>query len=145
MNKVIINYFDGTTVDREWLEPQGMRDTYRDKNNKIEVSDGHHTMSELYEHRYALFCALVKIYDNYITPFNSRITCYKSRLHHDGTMYPGWFIVMMVIKQFEGPTKQISYHLPLKWWDKFKIMELASMWEWDGHDSNEVLKRLGEL
>lgn len=28
-----------------------------------DVSDEYHTMSELYEHRYALFAALIKVYD----------------------------------------------------------------------------------
>jgi hypothetical protein len=110
-----------------------------------DVSDGYHTMDELYQHRYALFCALCKIYDNYVTPLSSRVTVYKSKKHHDGTMYEGWFIVMMIVKRIVGPPIQISYHLPLEWWDKFKVMEKETMWEWDGHNSNEVLKRLVEL
>jgi hypothetical protein len=71
-----------------------------------DVSDGYHTMDELYQHRYALFCALCKIYDNYVTPLSSRVTVYKSKKHHDGTMYEGWFIVMMIVKRIVGPPIQ---------------------------------------
>ena len=62
------------------------------------VSDGHHTMNELYEHRHRLFLALLKIYDTYITPLDSRgstIRCWKSKQHDDGSMYDGWFIAGM--------------------------------------------------
>lgn len=110
-----------------------------------DVSDGYHTMTELYNHRHALFCALCKIYDNYITPLNSRVTCWKSILHNDGTMYPGWFIAGMTIKQFDGTFKHLSYHLPIDWWDKFKVMEYRTAPEWDGHTSDDVLVRLMEL
>lgn len=109
------------------------------------VSDGHHTMSELYNHRHALFCALCKIYDNYITPFNTRVHCWKSRLHADGTMFEGWFIAGMTITQFDTSVKYVTYHLPIEWWDKFKIIEMKKAPEWDGHTSNDVLARLMEL
>jgi hypothetical protein len=99
----------------------------------------------LYEHRYTLFVALMKIYDNYITPINSRVTCWKSLFHADGTMFFGWFIAGMTVKQITGPPKQITYHLPLSWWDKVNVMVYENAPEWDGHDSNEVLKRLMEL
>lgn len=111
-----------------------------------EVSDGYHTMSELYEHRYALFAALCKVYDGYKTPLGCNVTCYKSKFHFDGTMWDNSFIVMMIINPIMvGQPKQISYHLPLSWWNKFNIMELERMWEFDGHTSNDVLKRLLEL
>lgn len=110
-----------------------------------DISDGHHTMTELYNHRHTLFCALVKIYDNYITPLNTRVTCWKSRVHQDGTMFDGWFIAGMEVKQFTGAIKQITYHLPISWWDKFNVMELTRAPEWDGHTSEDVIQRLLEL
>lgn len=111
----------------------------------IDVSDGHHSMNELYEHRHTLFCALCKVYDNYITPLNSRITCWKSKFHANGTMFEGWFIAGMCVNQFDGSKKQITYHLPIRWWDKFNVMVLDKAPEWDGHNSHEVLRRLMEL
>lgn len=121
------------------------RAEYGEEHWANEISDGHHTMSELYEHRFTLFCALCKIYDNYITPLNTRVKCWKSLLHNDGTMFEGWFIAGMSVIQFNGATKQITYHLPLSWWDKFNVIVMEKAPEWDGHDSNEVLKRLMEL
>lgn len=110
-----------------------------------EVSDGYHTMSELYNHRAALYCALVKIYDNYITPLRTHVMCWKSKLHDDGTMYDGWFIVGMTIKKFVGPPEYISYHLPLSWWDKFNVIEFDKAPPYDGYTSDDVFKRLLEL
>src|SRR6267142_6419394 len=59
------------------------------------VSDGYHTMDELYEHRIRLYLALVKIYDNYITPMACHVVCWKSKLHDDGSSFDGWFILGM--------------------------------------------------
>jgi hypothetical protein len=110
-----------------------------------EVSDGYHTFSELYEHRYALFCALVKAYDSYKTPLGSAVTCWKSKLHSDGTMFANSFIVQMVVRKLDGSKEQISYHLPLSWWDKFTCMSIDKAWEWDGHTSKDVIERLLSL
>jgi hypothetical protein len=70
--------------------------------NTNEISDGYHTFGELYEHRAALFVALI----NRCTDIPSWI----SHQHHDGTMFNGYFIAGMNL-----PTGQISYHLPLAW------------------------------
>lgn len=118
---------------------------FRDEGGNLEVSDGYHTMTELYEHRYTLFAALLKIYDNYITPLNTRVKCWKSRLHADGNMYDNWFIAGMTIQQINGPPKYITYHLPINWWLRIDIMELETAPKWDGHTSQDVLKRLMEL
>lgn len=110
-----------------------------------DVSDGYHTMDELYQHRYALFYALVKQYDNYKTPLGTSVRCIKSKLHADGTMFDDSFIVMMIVKKMDTSVEQISYHYPLSWWDKFNIMEFDRAPDWDGHTSQDVLKRLMEL
>lgn len=110
-----------------------------------EVSDGYHTMDELYNHRYALFCALVKIYDNYLTPLGSRVKCWKSILHHDGSFIEESFIAGMEVIQFDGTKEQITYHLPMDWWDKFKVINLINAPEYDGHTSDDVIERLMKL
>lgn len=108
------------------------------------VSDGYHTMDELYEHRLALFVALIRAYDTHITPLGSKVRCWKSKLHSDGTMYENYFIVGMSWPDFKGE-KQISYHFHTKHWDKFKCIELPKAPPYDGHTSDDVIKRLLEL
>ena len=110
-----------------------------------DVSDGHHTMTELYYHRHALFIALCKIYDNYITPLQSRVKCWKSKLHDDGTMFDGWFILGMTVTEFQGPSTYITYHLPMSHWNRINVMELEKAPPWDGYTSEDVLMRLYRL
>lgn len=115
------------------------------------VSDGYHTMDELYEHRYRLFLALVKIYDNYITPLGCNIKCWKSRLHDDGSMYADHFLLGMSITRaasdFVGPDEKfdISYHLPNKYWHLANVTELDKAPPYDGYTSRDVLERLLRL
>lgn len=102
------------------------------------ISDGYHTFAELYTHRIALFIALCRM----ILKGPTTKEVWKSKKHHDGTMYKGWFIMGVGMKKGE----QISYHLPMSYWLTLKdIATLAKAPEWDGHDSNEVVKRLLEL
>ena len=55
------------------------------------VSDGYHTFKELYDHRIALFVALITaLMQQEYHPANK--TCWKSKKHSDGTMLDGWFI-----------------------------------------------------
>lgn len=120
--------------------------------NDVVVSDDHHTMDELYKHRIHLYIALLRAYDNYITPLNSRnrVRCWKSKFHNDGSSYEGWFIAGMLIlpdipfnvSVEMGKEIQISYHLPMEYWDKLNLIELEKAPVWDGHTSNDVLERL---
>ena len=112
----------------------------------LSVSDGYHTMDELYEHRLALCVALWRLIDNYITPLGTRIKCWKSRLHSDGSMIgDDYFIVGMTIPQFEGPDHQISYHYKMEHWDKFNVIELPKAPEYDGHTPKDVIERLTKI
>lgn len=111
-----------------------------------QVSDEYHSMEELYEHRYALFAALVRIYDGYITPLGATaVTAWKSKFHSDGTMFDGYFIAGIGRKNIDGTSFQISYHLPLNWWNKFQCAALSRAPEYDGHTSKDVIERLGKL
>lgn len=146
MNKVILSYNPSSKMIIEARnEIDELSCIFECTDNTIEVSDGYHTMTELYQHRIALFCALCKVYDGYITSLQSRVTCYKSKLHHDGTMFDDSFIVQMIVKQLDGKIEQISYHIPIEYWDKFKLMTLEHGFEWDGHSSNDVIERLMRL
>lgn len=112
------------------------------------VSDGYHTMDELYEHRNRLFLALVKVLDNYITPLDCHLKCWKSRIHDDGSHYDGWFILGITSTKpsfVEGqpPTKfDISYHIPDKYWHLANVVELPKAPPFDGYTSKDVLERL---
>lgn len=102
-----------------------------------DISDGYHTIGELYDHRIALYLALCKQLNHY-----PERRVWKSKLHHDGTMFDGMFIVGI---GFE-PGAQISYHMNMEWWDKTDfIEELEKAPEYDGHTSNDVLERLLKL
>jgi hypothetical protein len=115
------------------------------------VSDGYHTMDELYEHRIRLYLALVKIYDNYITPMRCQVVCWKSKLHDDGSEYPGWFLLGMTYTKpsfVEGQppeTWDISYHIPNKYWGLINVIALPKAPKFTGYTPNDVLERLLRL
>lgn len=109
------------------------------------VSDGHHTMDELYEHRNLLFCALLKALDQQAEAGRD-VEVWRSKKHSDGTMYDGWFIAGAVLLEYEGSISSntmITYHLPLSMWDDLnRITEFEFAPEFDGYTSKDVLERL---
>lgn len=101
-----------------------------------DVSDGHHTFNDLYEHRRALTAVLATI-----GAING--DSWRSKLHHpeDGPMFDGSFIVGI-----ELTTGPISYHYPLSSWDEFAavpVLEHAP--KWDGAGPADTLTRLAEF
>ena len=97
-----------------------------------ETSDGYHTFNELYHHRAVLFSVIVKAFPD---------RAWKSRKHHDGSMYDGMFIVGI-----ETPDGQASYHYDIDpYWDMFKCKELEYAPEWDGHTPAQAIARIGKL
>ena len=91
-----------------------------------QVSDGYHTFEELYNHRMILFSIICNSY-----PYRA----WKSKLHHDGTMYDNYFIVGI-----NTPEGDFTYHYHLDHWDKFQVKELPNAPEWDGHTSDDILR-----
>lgn len=118
--------------------------TYVFVGDDLEVTDGFHTMDELYRHRAALTIALFNTWNQSILWGSSEkdveIKVMKSRLHNDGTMYEGHFIVMAIT-----PYGQISYHFEMRYWEYFHIPEVERVPRWDGHDSDDVADRLMKL
>lgn len=102
-----------------------------------QTSDGYHTFAELYEHRVSLFIALASQVD---TRSPTGDVVWRSRLHSDGTMFDGWFV--MGINRVAG--EQITYHLPMSRWADTDWLghEDERAPEWDGHTSSDVLDRL---
>ena len=97
-----------------------------------ETSDGYHTFNELYHHRAVLFSVIVKAFPDH---------AWKSRKHHDGTMYDGMFIVGI-----ETPDGQATYHYDIEpYWDMFECKELEYAPEWDGHTPAQAIDRIGQL
>lgn len=89
-----------------------------------QVSDGYHTFEELYNHRMILFSIICNSYPS---------RAWKSKLHHDGTMYDNYFIVGI-----NTPEGCFTYHYHLNHWDKFQVRELPNAPEWDGHTSDDI-------
>jgi hypothetical protein len=111
------------------------------------VSDGYHTMEDLYEHRHALFVALLRVLDHYVTPLNHPYArCWKSETHNDGTKYEGWFIAGITLNNvpWTGPieTQYITYHMPIKYWNSIDILTLEKAPPFDNFTPDDVIKRL---
>lgn len=97
-----------------------------------DTSDGYHTFNELYHHRAILFSVIC----------NARPDiAWKSKRHHDGTMYDGMFIVGI-----DTPEGQATYHYDIDpYWDLFHVKEIEVAPEWDGHTSDEAIRRIGTI
>lgn len=112
------------------LQPDG---TYKFSGN---VSDGYHTFNELYDHRNILFMIIC----NYLR-YNATDRSWKSKRHSDGSMYDGWFIAG--INQEQG--RQMTYHVPMKYWEDYLCEELEKAPEFDGHTPYHSLRRLKQM
>lgn len=104
------------------------------------VSDGYHTIQELYDHRCLLWI-------NFCLVFRKYAYLIEKHLNDD------WHLLGL---DFEDGT-QMSYHIPTKYlkyvnyipkkhveW-KNGFGEVEKKWNWDGHTSKDVLKRLEDL
>lgn len=90
-----------------------------------DLSDGYHTFNELYHHRAVLFSIIVN---------QNRDIAWKSKKHHDGTMYDGMFIVGI-----DTPQGQYSYHYDIEpYWNMFECKELDNAPVWDGHEPKDI-------
>lgn len=109
----------------------------------LQVSDGYHTMDELYEHRIILFITLIRQLFYLVGQDGERAEVWCSKLHSDGSSFDGWFIVG-IGTDYGG---QITYHLPLKYWNEVINWALyrERAPEYDGHTSADVLERLKSL
>lgn len=95
------------------------------------VTDNYHTIDELYSHRIVLFMALMKAHKD---------LSWKSKKHADGTNYEGWFIAGI-----HTPVGDISYYIPIKYWDVLDSIRTVETAEYtDGHSSIDVLRRISK-
>lgn len=97
-----------------------------------ETSDGYHTFNELYHHRAVLFSVIISIFPD---------RAWKSKKHHDGTMFDGMFIVGI-----DTPDGQATYHYDIDpYWEMFNCRILDNAPEWDGHTPAQAIERIGKL
>ena len=90
-----------------------------------DLSDGYHTFNELYHHRAVLFSVIIN---------QNKEIAWKSKKHHDETMYDGMFIVGI-----DTPQGQYSYHYDIDpYWNMFACKELDNAPEWDGHMPKDI-------
>ncbi len=97
-----------------------------------ELSDGFHTMEELYDHRRALTAALAAE--------RSDIS-WRSKAHHpdDGPMFEGGYFIVGI----DTPARTITYHYKLEHWDDFaEVPELEHAPKWDGAQPDQTVVRL---
>ena len=92
--------------------------------NKGDLSDGYHSYNELYKHRMILFSIICN---------QNQKVAWKSRLHHDGTMFDGYFIVGI-----NTPQGQFTYHYQMEYWVLFDVKELDKAPEYDGHTPDDI-------
>ena len=94
------------------------------------ISDGYHTIKELYEHRIELWITFCRM---------NLETCWRTFVHSDGSKYDGWFLLGMTLP--DG--NQLTYHLPESYWHKCDFAKaLDKAPEYDGHTPSDVLERL---
>ena len=129
--------FTARQLDDYDIRPVGNMDIWAE-----DVSDGYHTFTELYEHRYALFAALAKVISYYER--NRGTIAWKSKLHNDGTMFEDSFVAGIEVNTSKKIV-QITYHFPLRLWSKLDVVELKKAPPYDGHTPDDVIKRLYEL
>lgn len=115
-----------------------------------DISDGYHTISELYDHRRALTVALTKFIELYKMYFDSQgeLRAFRSLRHKDGTMFDGYFIVGIgyYVDQVDDFVSKITYHYDLIYWDQFDhCVTLERAPEYDGHTGQDVIERLLKL
>lgn len=90
------------------------------------ISDGYHTFDELYDHRMHLFAVICN---------QNKELSWKSKLHHDNTMYDDYFIVGITT-----PQGNYTYHYHIDHWDMFNVKELDKAPEWDGHKPSDIIR-----
>lgn len=95
----------------------------------FDISDGYHTVEELYKHRHVLFINLMHQWHH---------DCWWSRVHADGSFYEGYVLCGITL-----PSGMVTYHIPDYYIGYLPAdKELKKAQVWDGHTSDDVIVRL---
>lgn len=100
------------------------------------LSDGFHTMEELYDHRRALTAVLA-------AAASTAGDSWRSKAHHpdDSPMFEGGYFIVGI----NLPTGVITYHYKLRHWDDFvAVPEVPHAPKWDGATPGDSVTRLLE-
>lgn len=108
---------------------QDLINTYKKKDlvRTKDISDGYHTFGELYHHRAVLFSVVCNM---------NKDVAWKSKMHHDGTMFDGDMFIVGV----ETPAGQYTYHYHMEYWNSFDVSILDYAPEWDGHKPEDITR-----
>lgn len=133
-------------VRNECLENGEVLKAHYTGDEDMQVSDGYHTMDELYDHRITIFIALCRFIAKADTYWEGPIcpSVWRSKNHSDGEPAFGgtWFVLGIGWQKGD----QITYHLPINLWESTHFAEtLDKAPEFDGHSSADVLERLKSL
>jgi hypothetical protein len=99
-----------------------------DLENVRDLSDGYHTFNQLYQHRNAMFLLMAN---------QTGEASFKTKRNGDGEEFPGYFLVGI-----NTPIGQISYHMPIEYWDYARVKEVERNEWYDGHTSDDVYQRI---
>ena len=130
---------DGSDVVVKWSDAQAQIDAIVEKfgaNHKL-ISDGHHTIGDLYEFRLQYHAGMFNAWHM----LNPEWGAHKSKCHHDENpcFGGGWFVVSAMVSD----VGLITNHYKLKDWDCFHIPEEpAERWAFDGSTPADTLKRM---
>lgn len=105
----------------------------------VDVSDGYHTFTELYQHRLALTAVVASWAAQRPEP-----AAWRSKAHHpdDSPMFEGGYFIVGI----ELDTGPITYHYKLPHWDNFAaVPELDHAPKWDGATPGDTVTRLLDL
>lgn len=89
------------------------------------ISDGYHSFDELYFHRMMLFSIICN---------QNKEKAWKSRQHHDGTMFDDTSFIVGI----ETPEGQYTYHYHMEYWNHFDVKILEKAPEYDGHKPSDI-------
>ena len=95
------------------------------------LQDKHYRVSELFHQSAILFNILCQTYLD---------LAWKSKMHSDGTMFPGDFIVGI-----ETPLGNMSNHYKMDYYDAFDIRELDKAPVYDRYEEDVAIRRLNSL
>ena len=99
-----------------------------------ELSDGYHTMRELYDYRAAYNALLFNEWAAF-----GKYNVVKSKCHADGEpCFGGDYFVVYALT----PHGQVTNHYQHKWWDLFNVPEVDRAPEYDGHTPQDARDRL---
>lgn len=124
-------------LDPYRLGPHGIRDALVELGYEADqLTDEHHTQQELYDFRMVMHAHLAIMWHRF-----GMYPVVKSLRHHDGEKcFDGEYFIVVA----QLPSGQISNHYKREFWGMFDIPSVEFAPTWDGHNSQDVIKRLTE-